>query len=134
MDNRTIVEEAVRAWADGNDSAFWRLLAEDVEYTVIGSTPVSGTYYGRRAFFNEALRPMGALLSVGARPTAFDIIADGGRVVLMWTGEGTMLNGAPYHNSYCWVMEMRDGLVQRMKAYLDTELVSALFNQQPPAG
>ena len=73
---------------------------------------------------------MGALLARGARPAEYEIIAEGSRVVLMWSGKGTMLNGAPYDNSYCWVMDVHGGLVRRIKAYLDTELVSALFNQE----
>ena len=128
-DAGVLIKDAVRAWAGGDDGAFWRLLAEDVQYTVIGSTRVSGSYNGRRAFFEGALRPMGALLSVGARPAEYEIIAAGSRVVLMWSGKGTMLNGAPYDNSYSWVMDVRDGRVQRIKAYLDTALVEALFNQ-----
>ena len=131
MDERAVIEEAVGAWAAGDDSAFWRLLAEDVRYSVIGTTRVSGSYDGRRAFFEGALRPMGALLAVGARPTEYEIISDGLRVVLMWSGEGVMLNGAPYNNSYCWVLDVRDGRVQRIKAYLDTALVEAVFRQEP---
>ena len=131
MDERTVIENAIRAWAGGDDGAFWRLLADDVQYSVIGTTRVSGTYNGRRAFFEGALRPMGALLSVGARPAEYEIVAEGPRVVLMWSGKGTMLNGAPYNNSYCWVMDVRDGLVRRIRAYLDTALVDALFHQAP---
>jgi len=127
---RALIEHAVRDWARGNDKAFWRLLAEDVEYSVIGSTPVSGTYHGRRAFFEGALFPMGALLKEGARPVDMDIIAEGPRVVLMWTGRGTMNNGAPYHNSYCWVMRIQNGEIKQIKAYLDTQLVNDLFDQR----
>ena len=130
MNAKELIENAMHAWSSGNDRAFWELLAEDVHYEVIGSTPASGTYEGREAFFNGALRPMGALLAEGARPVHFDIIAEGSRVVLMWEGEGVMNNGQPYHNSYCWVMEVADGAIKHVKAYLDTALVEALFSQR----
>ena len=126
-----MVEQAVRAWAAGEDNAFWRLLADDVQYSVIGTTPVSGTYDGRRAFLEGALRPMAARLSEGSRPLEYDIVAEGSRVVLMWSGKGVMQSGAPYHQSYCWVLDVSDGLIRRIRAYLDTELVTALFNQPP---
>ena len=129
MSEREVIETAVRAWAGGDDKAFWRLLAEDVQYSVIGTTPVSGSYSSRRAFFEGALWPMGALMSKGSRPLEYDIIAEGNRVVLMWRGEGVMSNGAPYNQSYCWVLDVQDGLIRQIKAYLDTELVTALFNQ-----
>ena len=126
---RRIVEDAMDAWMAGDDKAFWRLVAEDVQYDVIGTTPVSGHYDGRREFFEKALFPMSALLAQGARPVEYDIVAEGPRVVLMWTGVGTMKNGAPYDNSYCWVLTVVDREISAIKAYLDTELVSALFAQ-----
>lgn len=72
---------------------------------------------------------MGALLSVGAYPVEYDLICEGSRVVLMWSGRGVMLNGDPYHQSYCWVVEIADDRIVKVKAYLDTALVEALFNQ-----
>ena len=130
MGARELIESAVQAWVDGDEKAFWRLLAEDVEYSVIGSTPASGKYEGRRAFFEGALFPMSALVAESPCPTEIDIIAEGPRVVLMWKGEGgVMKSGAPYNNSYCWVLDVEAGQIKRVKAYLDTELVTALFNQ-----
>lgn len=126
---REVVDTAVLAWIGGNDSAFWRLLADDVRYEVIGTTAVSGVYEGRRAFIASALAPMAALLSVAARPVEYDIVAEGQRVVLMWRGVGTMMNGEPYNNSYCWVLTITDSKISRIKAYLDTALVDALFAQ-----
>ena len=82
-----------------------------------------------KAFFDAALKPMGALLAQGARPIRYDIVSEGSRVVLMWDGEGEMNNGEPYHNSYCWVLEVAEGQITRIKAYLDTALVDALFAQ-----
>ena len=77
---------------------------------------------------------MAELLAEGARPVSYDIVAEGDRVVLMWSGRGTMRNGAPYDNEYCWLLDLDDGRIRRVKAYLDTELVTALFRQDPPAG
>ena len=130
MDPKQLIERAVQAWQSGDETAFWKLLAEDVHYEVIGTTRASGTYEGRKAFFREALLPMGQLLAKGAIPTDYDIIAEGDRVVLMWTGRGVMLNGAPYNNSYCWVLRITDNQISSLKAYLDTALVDALFDQQ----
>lgn len=120
----------MKAWAAGDDAAFWRLLADDVEYTVIGTTPVSGTYHSRRSFIDGALHPMTALMQQGPQLAHYDIIAEGSRVVLMWSGtNGVMKNGAPYNNDYCWVLDVTDGKIRKVRAYLDTELVNQLFNQ-----
>lgn len=126
-DPRRLVHDAVGAWAAGDDAAFWRLLHRDVHYTVIGTTPVSGTYHSREDFYRDALAPMAALLARNARPVDFDIVAEGSRVVLMWTGRGTMHDGTPYDNQYCWVLDIEDERVVAVKAYLDTALVNDLF-------
>ena len=129
MKPKELIETTMNAWMSGDDGAFWKLLAEDVEYEVIGSTKASGQYRGRREFFDGALKPMADLLSVGARPIVFDLVVEGNRVVLMWEGRGVMKNGADYHNSYCWVLTVADQRIQHIKAYLDTALVNALFDQ-----
>ena len=126
---REIVDAAMRAWMSGDEAAFWQLLADDVQYEVIGTTPVSGRYDGRKAFLTHALAPMAALLTRSALPIEYDLLADGDRVVLMWRGSGTMLNGASYDNSYCWILTVVEGRIAAIKAYLDTALVDALFNQ-----
>jgi ketosteroid isomerase-like protein len=72
---------------------------------------------------------MAALLARNARPVDFDIVVDGSRVVLMWTGSGTMNDGAPYDNQYCWVLDIEDERIVAVKAYLDTALVNDLFAQ-----
>ena len=131
MRPRELVKGAVNSWMAGDHGAFWRLLHPDVVYSVIGTTAVSGTFEGRRAFIDEALMPMGRLLAVGARPVSFETIAEGDRVVLMWSGRGVMANGAPYDNDYCWVITVADDRIVGIRAYLDTALVDALFDQDP---
>ena len=43
--------------------------------------------------------------------------------------DGATKNGAQYNNSYCWILTLQEGAIKAIKAYLDTELVSALFAQ-----
>ncbi len=129
MEPKALIENAVAAWQAGDDNAFWNLLADDVRYEVIGTTPASGVYQSKNEFFRNALIPMGKLLAQGARPVAYDMITEGNRVVFMWTGEGVMQNGNPYNNSYCWVIEVAGNRISKLKAYLDTALVDNLFNQ-----
>ena len=54
--NRKIVEDAVAKWRAGNPDAFYKILDEDVQWTVIGSTEVSGTYTSRQAFIDGAAK------------------------------------------------------------------------------
>jgi len=126
--NRKLVEKASQAWVQGDGGAIIRLLDDEARWTVIGSTPISRTYTGRRDFIDNALKPLGKLLDGAITPSVRAILADGDHVVLLWEGTGTMRSGRPYHNQYSWVMRFENGRIVEGTAYLDTELVSALFD------
>ena len=125
--NRKIVENAVAMWKAGDGAAIFRILADDVKWTVIGTTEISGLYNGRQDFIDRALKPLGARIDGLITPEIVDIIAEGDRVVLQWNGTGRMIDGSTYHNQYSWVMRVRDGKVVEGTAYLDTALVDKVM-------
>ena len=45
---------------------------------------------------------------------------DGDRVVVEETMTATLANGNAYSNDYCFVFELRDGLIRRVREYMDT--------------
>ena len=58
-ENKKLIQDAFTAWARGDGTAFFKLLAEDVRWTVIGSTPVSRTYTSREAFVEWMVKNRG---------------------------------------------------------------------------
>ena len=126
-ENKKLIQAAFDAWAEGDAAAFFNTLAEDVQWTVIGSGPVSRAYTSRQAFLDGAAKPLNAKLAGPIQPTVVDIIAEGDNVVLQWEGKATTKAGAPYNNSYCWVMRLTDGKVREGTAYIDTALVADLW-------
>ncbi|MBT6275106.1 MAG: nuclear transport factor 2 family protein [Chromatiales bacterium] len=126
--NKQLVRGAVEAWLAGDGGAIFRLLDDNVHWTVIGTTQISRTYNSRKDFVDGALKPLGALLGGPISPTIVNILADGEHVVLQWDGDGTMTSGKPYMNRYCWVMRFDDEKVVEGVAYLDTALVASLFD------
>jgi len=125
--NKKLIQDAFNAWIRGNGTAFFDLLADDVCWTVIGSTPVSRVYESKQAFLDGAARPLGEKLSGTIKPTVRDIIVEGDRVVLQWDGQATGKNGTLYQQTYCWVMKIDNGRVREGIAYLDTELIIQLW-------
>jgi ketosteroid isomerase-like protein len=107
--------------------AFFNLLAEDASWTVIGNCPISGTYVGRSRLIEDALKPQRAKLAGPPTPTVINLIAEGDTVVIQWVGKGITRNGQPYHNSYCYVVQVENGRILRGTAYLDTELVRSIW-------
>ena len=126
-ENKKLIQDAFDAWAAGDGAAFFNILAEDVQWTVIGSGPVSRAYTSRQAFLDGAAKPLNAKLAGPIQPTVVNIIAEGDNVVLQWEGTATAKSGKPYNNSYCWVMRVADGKVREGTAYIDTALVADLW-------
>src|ERR1700675_2636056 len=126
-ENKKLIQDAFAAWARGDGNAFFNLLAPDVRWTVIGSTPLSRTYDSRDAFVEGAVKPLTGTLEGPIVQMERDVIAEGDKVVLQWEGRSSGKNGTIYHQTYCWVMRIADGKVREGTAYLDTELISQLW-------
>jgi uncharacterized protein len=127
VENKKIIQEAFAAWATGDGMAFFNLLADDATWTVLGSCPISGTYVGRQRLVEDALKPQREKLAGPPTPTVTNLIAEGDMVVIQWVGKGITKRSVPYNNHYCYVVQMENGRIRRGTAYLDTELVRAIW-------
>ncbi len=61
--------------------------------------------------------------TVFCRDVAVDlrgVFADGGTVVVEMRLGATLAHGGAYDNEYCFVFELRDGLIWRVREYMDT--------------
>ncbi|MPY95209.1 MAG: nuclear transport factor 2 family protein [Acidimicrobiia bacterium] len=126
-DNRQLITEAFAAWAEGDSRPFFALVHDDVTWTVIGSTTISGTFEGKRAFLDGAIAPMGKALATPLRAEVLGVLADGDEVAVRWVGRSSSRTGRPYVQTYCWVMRLAAGRVVEVTAYLDTELLTAVL-------
>jgi hypothetical protein len=127
-ENQRLIAEAFAAWEHGDYQPFFKIVADDVRWTVIGSTPISGTFEGKQAFLDGAVVPLHDRLAGPIKATVLNIFGDGDQVILQWQGESTGKSGHPYHQTYCWVMRLSGGLIVEVTAYLDTGLVAAMFD------
>jgi ketosteroid isomerase-like protein len=129
-ENQTLIAEAFAACEHGDYHPFFKVVSDDVRWTVIGTTPISGTFEGKQAFLDGAVVPLHDRLAGPIQATVLDVFGDGDHVILRWRGESSSRSGRPYHQTYCWVMRLAGGLVVEVTAYLDTELVSAMFEDE----
>jgi uncharacterized protein len=126
-ENKLLIADAFAAWEHGDYLPFFKVVSDDVRWTVIGSTPISGTFEGKQAFLDGAVVPLHDRLAGPIQATVLDVFGDGDHVILWWKGRSQSKTGQPYHQTYCWVMRLADGLIVEVTAYLDTGLVSAMF-------
>lgn len=129
--NKEIISEGFANWANGTGS-FFDLLADDAEWTITGSSPVSKTYTSRQQFLDEAIIPINERLSARIIPTVRGIYADGDMVIALWDGTATAKDGKPYENTYSWYMTMKDGRIVKVVAFFDTIDFTEFWNRVTP--
>lgn len=127
-DNKRLVREAFRPWEGGDSAPFFELIAEDVHWTVIGSTPVSGVYESKKALVEAAFGPLLERLDGNLSTRFVDLAAEGDKVFLRFESSGVTKTGLPYHQVYCFAMVMRAGEIVEIVAYLDTDLLAEVFS------
>ena len=121
-ENKKLIRDAFEAWGAGEDRAFFALVAEDVRWTVIGTTSISGTYTSLRDF-QAVVATLTAKLEGGIRPSVRSILADGDLVAVQWEASARTVSGGAYDQKYSWVMRLEQGKVREVTAYLDTQLL-----------
>lgn len=127
---KEIIREGFAKWANGTGSCF-DLLADDVEWTITGSSPISKTYTSRKQFLEEAIAPINERLSVQIVPSVRGIYADGDMVIALWDGTATAKDGKPYDNTYSWYMTMKNGRIIKAVAFFDTIDLADLWERIP---
>ncbi len=125
--NKASVGDAFAAWTAGDGNAFFRLLAEDVRWTVIGTTAISGTFNSRRDFLDQAAGKITAVLAKPLVPRLISLLADGDLVSVQWEATSETKSGRPYRQTYSWVVRFEGEKIVEGTAYLDTELLTAVL-------
>src|SRR4051794_6567949 len=109
-------ESVVRSYFDrmgaGDGKGAFALLAPDVTYRVMGTTPISRTVHGSRELVSDVLRPFIARLEGGK----IDLLADefivaGSTVVVLAHSVATGATGLPYENEYAMLFRVGEGLI-----------------------
>lgn len=117
--NQALIQKAFDDWRAGQGGIF-QLLADDAVWVVAGSSPYSGTYRTREAFMEDVVKPITDKLATPIVPTVRQIVAQGPHVVVHWDGQATAKDGSRYENSYSWHMQLENGRITRVTAFLDT--------------
>jgi len=79
--------------AKGNGQPFLDALAEDAEWTVIGSTGWSKTYRGKAAILSDLIAPLRRVLAPPIKSHALHMIAEGNQVAVQGRGENITRDG-----------------------------------------
>jgi uncharacterized protein len=128
-DNKKLVETIFAEISRGNLEGYLARLADDVEFTIMGTTKFSGTFRGKQDIVARLLSPLMSQLEGGLAITVDRIFAEGDGVIVQAHGRSTTKGGKPYNNQYCQVFTIEGAKVKTITEYLDTELVTQAFGR-----
>jgi len=126
-DAKNVLELVFAETARGNGRPFIDMLADDVEWEIIGSTDWSRTYRGKPSVIADLLRPLGDQFEGPNKVEATRFIADGDVVAVEGRNLSTTKRGEGYPNRYCWIFEMRGDRAVRVIEYCDTALIDRVL-------
>jgi uncharacterized protein len=128
-ENKELVRYMFAELSKGNSQAFLDAMADNVRFTIIGTTKYSGTFNGKQEIVSKVLGPLSAQLEGGLTITPDNFIAESDYVVMQARGNSRTKTGGTYNNTYCQVFRVAGGKIQEMTEYLDTELVTSAFGK-----
>lgn len=106
---------------------FFEHVRDDVNWWIVGSTPMSKTYTSKADFQAATLTVLNSkCFNDPLRLKLVDLTMDGDQAVAELAAiDMVCKNGMPYPMRYCWVLHFDEkAMVDRVRAYLDTELLS----------
>ena len=120
---------------NGRTDVFFDLVAQDVNWTVMGTHPLAGTYHTKADFLAHTFARLNKLLKEGVVLRVINLLVDGDTAAVEMESLSTALNGKPFHNTYCWVARFSNGTIVEVRAYVDSALVQQLIdeNERPPS-
>jgi uncharacterized protein len=125
------VRKVFKGLENGDGTAFFDHVADDVDWIVEGTHPLAGHYRSKQAFIAGTFDKLAQVLPQGAQLHVEDLIVKDDRAVVELHSLATAKNGMRFDNRYCWVVYFENGVIVRIRAYLDSAMVARLFEENP---
>lgn len=127
MDPKERVQEVMDAMSHGRVAPLFEAMAEDVTWRWMGVHQWSRTFEGKQLVVEKLFGGATERLGPSSGTNVRHIHADGDSVVVEHSGRNELRDGRRYDNNYCWVFRFHAGLIQEVREYMDTQLVSETF-------
>jgi uncharacterized protein len=116
----------------GKSDEFFRYVIPAVNWTVMGTHPLAGTYHDRETFIRSTFARLNRVLREGVRLRVTGVLVAGDTAAVELEALSTALNGMPFSNRYCWICRFESGQIVEVRAYLDSALVQKLLDENEP--
>jgi ketosteroid isomerase-like protein len=119
--NKEMVTATWTAFGKGDIKTAFANMADNVSWLIPGSTPgVSGVKRGKDEIL-KFMASVGNLFPEGLKSEITRAHATEDAVILELTNRGKVSNGKSYENEYCFVFELENGKIRRIREYVDTQ-------------
>jgi uncharacterized protein len=133
MDDKQRVLEVMVAMSQGYVTPLLDAMAEDVTWQWMGVNQWSRTFEGKQLVVDKLFGGATETLGPSSSTEVRHIHADGDSVVIEHAGRNELPDGRRYDNNYCWIFRFQNGLIQEVREYMDTQLVSETFGDDETA-
>lgn len=126
QDSAEIVRNAWKLFASRSGERIAAVFTDDAEWLAPAGNATAvaleapNHMVGRAAITRFLAEDFGRLFVRDVHVAFHGIYAEGDRVIVEETMTATLAGGNQYTNDYCFVFELRDGLIHRVREYMDT--------------
>jgi uncharacterized protein len=121
-DSKAVLERYVDAILEGDVQGIRSSFAEDATWELRGELPISGVWQGRDVIVDDFLGKAQSYYEPGTIDIEItSLMADSELVTMEWTSRARTIAGEPYENHCIGVFTVRDGQIQAVREYMDTQ-------------
>jgi ketosteroid isomerase-like protein len=115
---------------NGRPEDFFKYVAEEVAWTVMGTHPLAGTYHSKTEFREATMKRLSSLMK-GDKLTLHteQIWLDGDTAIVELSARAVSKKGTAFNNRYCWVCRFELNQIVEVRAYLDSALVKQVIKE-----
>ena len=113
----------------GSNDKFFEHVAENVNWTVMGTHPLAGTYKNKEEFISHTFGRLNKILKKEMVLKINNIILAENIAIVEMESLSTALNGKPFNNTYCWIVEFENEIIIKVRAYVDSALVQKIIDE-----
>jgi ketosteroid isomerase-like protein len=125
------VREIFKGLEEGDGASFFDHVDDKVDWIVEGTHPLAGHYYSKAAFIEGTFAKLSKVLPRGAQLHVENLLVSGDNAVVELHSLAIAKNGLRFDNRYCWVLHFTDKTIDVVRAYLDSAMVTRLFEENP---
>ena len=123
------VDELFGYLRTGKSGLFFARVADDVEWKVMGTHPLAGSYHGKADFLAHTFQRLDKVLQEGVVLKVNGVLVSGDTAIVEMESLSTAKNGRPFNNTYCWIARFEGDMIVEVRAYLDSALVQRLIDE-----